>query len=242
MPVRIDVHCIVLESEQALVAAARTLLSADERARADRFAFARHGDAFTLARASLRLLLAERTGIDAGALVFQYGVEGKPSLIEPMARGCRFNASDSGDLLACGFTDGREIGIDIERHRAPRYRDSLAERFFAPEEHADLVAIPEAQRTRAFFDCWARKEAFIKADGRGLRIPLHSFRVSLDPAPASSALLACRDEEGPLDTWLLQPFSPGDGYSGAIAIRASAIDVRLHHTSTRALFAAAGLG
>lgn len=239
--VPIDICCVALESDAALTAAARTLLSADEIARADRFAFARHGEAFALARASLRLLLAERTGVEARALTFTYGSEGKPALQEPQGGRLRFNVSDSGDLLACAFVEGMDLGIDIERHRPLRDRDGLAERFFAPEECEDLLAIPEPERDRAFFDCWARKEAFIKADGRGLRIPLHSFRVSLETAPHSSALLSCREEEGPLGEWLLQPFEVTDGYAGAIAIRAAAIDLSIAHTTTRALFTAAGL-
>lgn len=239
--VPIDICCIALESDAALTAAARTLLSADEIARADRFAFARHGEAFALARASLRLLLAERTGIAPGTLAFTYGCEGKPALQDTQSGQLRFNVSDSGDLLACAFVDGMDLGIDIERHRPLRDRDGLAERFFAPEECADLLAVPEPERDRAFFDCWARKEAFIKADGRGLRIPLHSFRVSLDARPHTSALLSCREEEGPLDAWLLQPFEVVDGYAGAIAIRTQAIDLSITHTTTRALFTAAGL-
>lgn len=210
-------------------------------ARADRFTSPRHGEAFTLARASLRLLLAERTGRDARALVFEYGAEGKPSLAAPMAGPWRFNVSDSGALLACAFVREVDLGVDIEQHRPLRDRDGLAERFFAPEECADLLATPGTERDRAFFECWARKEAFIKADGRGLRIPLHSFRVSLEQQPAGSALLHCREDEGPLDDWLLRPFSPGSGYSGAIAIRAAAIDVTLHRTTARTLLTAAGL-
>lgn len=239
MPVHIV--CLALESDLTLLGPARTLLSADELTRADRFAFARHGDAFTLARASLRLLLAERTGIPARDLVFEYGAEGKPALTAAMAGPWRFNVSDSGALLACAFLQGLDVGVDIEQHRRLRYREELAERFFAPEECADLLAFPEEARSQAFFDCWARKEAFIKADGRGMRIPLHSFRVSLDPSPEGSALLACRDEEGPLQGWLLQPFDVAPGYSGALAIRAAAVDVAVRHTTTRDLFASSGL-
>lgn len=240
-PVPIEVVCVALESDAGPIAAARTLLSADEIARADRFAFARHGEAFALARASLRLLLAARTGLDARTLTFDYGSEGKPALCAGMAGPWRFNVSDSGDLLACAFVQGMDIGIDIERHRLLRDRDGLAERFFAPEECEALLAVPEEERDRAFFACWSRKEAFIKADGRGMRIPLHSFRVSLEPSPAGSALLACRDEEGPLDAWLLRPFDVAPGYSGAIAIRAAAIQLAVDHTTTRDLFTASGL-
>lgn len=240
-PVRIDICCLALEAEPPLVAAARTLLSADEMARADRFAFPRHGQAFTLSRAALRLLLAERTGVAANALTFEYGPEGKPSLTADMAGPWRFNVSDSGALLACAFAHGLDLGIDIEQHRPLRYREDLAERFFAPEECADLLAFPDDERARAFFDCWARKEAFIKADGRGMRIPLDSFRVSLEAAPGGSALLGCRDEEGPRHAWLLRPFDVAPGYSGALAIRAAAVDVAVRHTTTRDLFAGSGL-
>jgi len=240
-PLIVDVQCVWLEGDAALIAAARGVLGADEIARADRFVLPDLADTFALARGSLRVLLANRLGVGARDVTFEYGEKGKPALANPRGTTLRFNVSHSGALLVCALVEGEDVGIDVEQHRPLRDRDRLAQRFFSAEECADLAAWPEADRTRVFFECWSRKEAFIKAVGGGLSIPLGSFRVSL-ASSTTSALLACRPEDGPAEAWTIHPFDAAAGYSGALAIKAAPVRVDVHHTTAKALLSTCAPG
>jgi 4'-phosphopantetheinyl transferase len=183
-------------------------LSEEERARADRFRFDRHRRAFVLGRAALRGLFASYLGMDPGAVQFVVGPHGKPALADPSCA-LRFNASNSGDIAAYAFTSGCEIGVDIEQHRALRDFENIARRFFSPEEAAELLELSAAEIITGFFNCWTRKEAFIKALGGGLSIPLDSFRVTLRPG-ADARMISPPG-------WTLHAFTPASDYAGAIA-------------------------
>src|SRR5208283_3082224 len=113
-----------------------------------------------------------------------------------------FNVSHTAGLALLAFARGRKIGIDVERIRRDFGTAEIAERFFSKAERAALRELPQEQRHEAFFRCWTRKEAFIKALGEGLSHPLDQFDVSLDPhAPA--ALLATRPDAHEVDRWKL---------------------------------------
>lgn len=194
-------------------------LSAEETARAARFHFDEHRRAFVLGRGALRALLASELAIAPAEVAFVYGPHGKPALapaLENKARGLRFNASNSGDLAAFAFTSGCDIGIDIERHRALSDLERIAHRFFSPEETAELLALSGEQQIDAFFRCWTRKEAFIKALGGGLSIPLASFQVTLRPGVAAR-LVSIGGSADAARNWTLSSFDPGPGYAGAVA-------------------------
>jgi 4'-phosphopantetheinyl transferase len=194
-------------------------LSADETARADRFHFPQHRRAFVLGRAALRALLGGYLGMGAMEIQFVYGPQGKPSLaprLENPACPMQFNAANSGNLAAYAFTIGCQIGVDIERHRDLPDLENIAQRFFAPEEAAELRELPAAEKISAFYHCWSRKEAYIKALGGGLSIPLHSFRVTLRPSvPARFVSLGGSEEAA--RAWTLESFDPEPGYTGAVA-------------------------
>ena len=129
----------------------------------------------------------------------------------------RFNASNSGDLAAYAFTNGCEIGVDIEQHRALRDFENIARRFFSPEETAELLELSAAEKTAGFFNCWTRKEAYIKALGGGLSIPLDSFRVTLGPGLRRGWYRSMEARRG--GRWTLHDFTPAPDYAGAIAYR-----------------------
>jgi 4'-phosphopantetheinyl transferase len=128
----------------------------------------------------------------------------------------RFNASNSGDLAAYAFTPGCEIGVDIEQHRALHEFQNIARRFFSLEEASELLDLPAAEKTEAFFHCWTRKEAYIKAMGGGLSIPLDSFRVTLRPGVAAQ-MVSLDGSENAAHGWTLHSFDPAPGFAGAIA-------------------------
>jgi 4'-phosphopantetheinyl transferase len=142
--------------------------------------------------------------------------------------GVAFNLSHSGDLALLGIACGREIGVDIERHRPEVNCEQLAEHFFAPVEVAALRALAPGERRAAFFACWSRKEAYIKAVGRGLSTPLDGFAVSLAPT-APAALLWARDAPHEIARWMLTSPLVGEGYSAAVCAERSVHETRQYH-------------
>src|SRR5262249_7235080 len=159
-----------LRAPDSVTARYAELLAADESSRAGRFAFDHLRHSFTLARGAMRILLGHCLNAPPESIVFAYGAKGKPSLAAPSR--VRFNTSHSGDLALFAATLDCELGVDIEHARAMPDLEEIATRFFSAEEKSDLLALPPDQREAAFFRCWTRKEAYIKAIGDGLAVPL----------------------------------------------------------------------
>ena len=187
------------------------LLAPDEQRHADAFHFALHRDRYVAGRAMLRRLLAARLERDPVSLRFHYGKSGKPALDEALS----FNFSNSDDLGALVIA-AFELGVDIERVRV--IEEDVAGRFFAADEVARLRSLPSEQQTAAFFNCWTRKEAYIKALGDGLSLSLDRFSVTLAPGDPPRLLRAGDDPAEP-GRWRLHHFIPAPGFVGAIAAR-----------------------
>lgn len=188
----------------------RSILSGDELERAGRFRFDEHRRRFVAARGILRHLVASTIGGKPEDVRFRYGAHGKPFVDGEVS----FNMSDSGSVAVYAIGIGREIGIDIEQVRAIRDAGALASRFFAPRE-AETILRSSTDQQNAFFTCWTRKEAYIKARGEGLSMPLHSFEVSIAPSERPRLVSASID---PLEVtrWSMDAFSPLPGYLAAI--------------------------
>lgn len=192
------------------------LLGPDEHQRAERFRFDVHRNRFIARRGQLRQILAAAIGCAPDAIRYQIGEQGKPALTGPLADSrVTFNLSDSQDLALVAVGRDRELGVDVEWIRSNVMDDRIPERFFSPGEVAALRALPEAQQHRAFFDCWTRKEAFLKAKGGGLHLPLDSFDVSLSP-DAPAVLLATRPDPSEVERWSLCALPVPDGFAGAL--------------------------
>lgn len=187
------------------------LLASCERVRADRFHFRRDRDRFIAGRAQLRRILGAYLRQPPELVQFCYGASGKPAVSEPLA----FNLSHSGDFAALAVARF-ELGVDIECIRP--IEEEVAERFFAADEVMRLRSLPQAQQTEAFFACWTRKEAYVKALGDGLLLPLDSFSVSLEPE-APARLLRAGDDPVEPSRWQFHHFVPAPGMVGAIAAR-----------------------
>ena len=202
---------VALLPDLPLQACELACLSPDERCRYARFRFARHARAFARRRSALRLLIADRTGLDPREVRFRYSPHGRPSLHPP---GPELGASHSHVLALVALGDQRRLGVDLERLRPVDDAADLARRFFAPGEQAALATIPEPGRSAAFLRCWTRKEAYLKAVGDGLSMPLDSFEVALS---AEDPRLLRRN---PDDTrrWRLHHLDPADGYVGALCL------------------------
>jgi 4'-phosphopantetheinyl transferase len=195
------------------------LLSPDERQRAERFHFQRDHDHFVAARGGLRMILSRYTGAPPPSLHFSYDDYGKPSLSrESSGRHVYFNVSHSGGVALYAIANVREVGVDIEQVREDFAGLEVAERFFSPHEVEALCAFPSEERAVAFFDCWTRKEAYIKARGEGLSHPLHLFTVSLAPG-RPAALLRTDDDPQEAARWSLVELFPGDGFRAALAVK-----------------------
>ena len=194
-------------------------LTPDECTRAERFYFQEHRERFIAGRGLLRNILSRYLDRKPGQLRFRYNSYGKPALIEETGvEGICFNLSHSHDMALYAVTHGREIGVDIERFRPDVEAEKLAERFFSPREAAVLRALPEQLRKEGFFNCWTRKEAYIKAEGEGMAIPLSSFDVSLAPG-AAAALLRSQNPPQETSRWSLQALDPKPGYAAALAVK-----------------------
>jgi 4'-phosphopantetheinyl transferase len=190
----------------------RRLLAGDEQRRADRFRFERDRARYIVGRALLRGLLAGYLGTSPAELEFEYGEFDKPAL----RSGPSFNLSHAGSLVLFAFSGEGEIGVDVELDDANLASERIAERFFSPSE---VSVLPVDQQPLAFLACWTRKEAFIKARGDGLSLPLDSFDVSLVPnAPAALLRTAWCSEEA--RHWHIEDVSDrGEGYVAALALR-----------------------
>lgn len=216
----IHVWKVDLNAPVTRIKAFREILSADEIKRADRFYFKKDRDAFTVARGALRHVLSRYLNFKPEAIEFEYNSYGKPFLKSGFSRGnLQFNLSHSHKLALIAVTCDHEVGIDVEYIRDDLSDLKIAERFFSKAEVAELKRVHPAKQRIAFFNCWTRKEAFIKAKGKGLSIPLDQFDVSLKPGEPA-ALVKTRYESEDAANWSIIDVSPESGYRGAIAIPA----------------------
>ena len=198
-------------------------LSEDEWARADRFVYEKHRADFVAARGCLRVMLARYVGCKPGELAFFYGEHGKPALASPWDKSqLRFNLSHSTGLALIAVSMRHEIGVDVEHiSRKVGQMQDIAKRYFAPGEYERLCALPREEQRRAFFHCWTRKEAYLKAVGAGLTQSLKNFEVSL----GDEAKLVWI-KEGDTGDWTLRHIEPAKGYVGAVAIAGKDVEVR----------------
>jgi 4'-phosphopantetheinyl transferase len=205
----------------------RGVLTVDELDRANRFSFEKDRQRFIAARATLRFILSRYLTIYPGHLRFYYNQYGKPFLApEFSAHLLNFNLSHSGSMALYAITRTIEIGVDVERVRSDFEYEEIAERFFSANEAAILRTIPTEKKLDAFYHCWTRKEAYIKAHGKGLSLSLDSFDVSFAPWEPS-ILLITKDKSQESSPWTLLDLKPGLGYVGALA--AKGIGCRLRY-------------
>jgi 4'-phosphopantetheinyl transferase len=193
----------------------RPLLAADEISRADRFHFDKDRNHYIVARGLLRRLLGSYLNTPAAELSFSYAEKGKPFLAKGRYGAINFNLAHSHGLAVYAFSIERELGVDLEFIKEDFGGEKLAERFFSSGEIAVLRTVSAELKNEAFFNCWTRKEAYIKARGEGLSMPLDQFEVSLAPGDAA-ALLCNHQEPGETTRWSMQSVEMPDGYVAAL--------------------------
>jgi 4'-phosphopantetheinyl transferase len=200
-----------LDREEKVLGRLESRLSQEEKARADRFHFVNDRNRFVAARGLLRELLGKYLHQAPAGLEFSYGEHGKPSLSGGnTSSGLCFNLSHSAGLVVYAIAKERNLGIDVEHVRPESAGEDIAKRYFSAREVSDLQTLPPEVRVEGFFHCWTRKEAYLKATGMGLQIPLDSFAVSLVPEKPAQFL------GGVEPRWHLAAYHPAEGYVAAV--------------------------
>jgi 4'-phosphopantetheinyl transferase len=212
-----EVHVWQATLDDHEAASLRVFLAADELSRADRFHFAKDRNHFIVARALLRKLLAAYLGAGAAELQFSYAEKGKPSLADSGQSAVKFNLAHSQGRALYAFSRGREVGIDLEFIREDLESEKIASRFFSPAEIEALELVPPELRKQAFFECWTRKEAYIKARGEGLSLPLDEFDVSLRPGEPAT-LLRNHKEPREVARWRMRSIAVPTNFVAALVV------------------------
>jgi 4'-phosphopantetheinyl transferase len=217
-----EVHIwrVQLDMPEDHILALEHILASDERTRATRFHFPKDRLHFIAARGVLRTILGRYLAQNPSVLQFRYNQYGKPFLYNGIEDSMlSFNVTHSHNMALYAITrKGREVGIDIEYIRPERADLAIAEHFFSHYEVKTLCTIPAPQQALAFFHCWTRKEAYIKARGMGLSLDLSLFDVSLMPGEPAE-ILNTREQGQDLADWSLHDLAPGSGYAAALAAK-----------------------
>ena len=218
-----DVHiwCGWLDAPTWRVEQLERTLSGDECDRANRFRVEADRTRFIVARGVLRSILGHYLGIQASNVQFRYGAHGKPYLHQSLKQArLQFNVAHSHRLAVYAFARTREMGIDLEFARPMPHLPQTAACFMSAGELALWSELPEGQQQEAFYLCWTRKEAYIKATGMGVQQPLKQLDVSLLPGEPAR-LLNVEGYPGEIGRWSLHSFTPVPGYVAALAVERS---------------------
>ncbi len=222
----IHVWCFPLDNLAQPMDALFDTLSTAERERTVRFHFEKDRRQYVVAHAILRQLLSKYTGYLPKQIQFNFGSNGKPSL----AAACggdrlQFNLSHSHNLGLCAVANHRDVGVDLEWIRPLDDLEQIARNFFSLKECEQLFQLETNLRLTAFYHCWTRKEAYIKACGTGLSLPLDRFDVALLPGQPAS-FLAIDGSTYEAERWFLKCLLPADNFVGAVAVPGANWDVK----------------
>jgi 4'-phosphopantetheinyl transferase len=207
------------------------VLSEDEQRRAAKFHFDRDRVRYTVARGCLRMICAYYSDSPPEAFRFVHNKYGKPRLDGTLGN-INFNLSHSHKIIVYGFAYGREIGIDVEEIDTSKDSGRLLDHVFSESEKRDYMNIPETKKLEAFYTCWSRKEAYIKARGKGLSIPLDSFSVTVDPDEIPRLISA--DPESETSGWFMNDIKVAPGYSSSVVV--SGTEPYFHYLDAIGLF------
>ncbi len=204
----------------------KSLLNHEESSRTTRFVYEKDRDTCILSRVALRDILGRYLAINPRAIAFNNNEYGKPFIDrKDNADNITFNLSHAGDVIICGITSNRDIGIDVELIKEMESIDALIRQNFSGIEQEYFKRLSPDEKKRAFFTCWTRKEAYIKAHGKGLSYPLDSFSVTV--GPGDDASLLCDDNDD-VSSWSLKEIISSPEYVGAVAVKGRNINYRYY--------------
>lgn len=215
-----DIHvwCASLSASSQELSHYRSLLSQNEVERAGRFVFEKDRDHYIVGRGLLRIILGSYLNLKPAQLEFVYGQHGKPALKPGLTdKVLEFNLSHSKDQVLYAFNWNRKIGVDIEYLIPMADMDDFAERFFTSRESAWINELSGEQKKDAFFKTWTCKEAFLKANGSGLTVPINEVEISLETKGIVELISIGNDKEQ-VTRWRLEMFNPFPGYQAAFAV------------------------
>jgi 4'-phosphopantetheinyl transferase len=206
-------------TDPRLLARYLDLMAPEERERQLRYLFEKNRHEYLITRALVRTVLSRYRPVDPKAWVFEAGPYGKPDIVDPpIAQKIRFNLSNTAGLVACIVAADRDVGVDTEEVERASRAIEVADRFFSPIEVRALRSLPEALQARRFTTYWTLKEAYIKARGMGLAIPLDQFSFLLSPDKEPAIAFDPRLEDDPL-TWQFARLLPTSRHMLAAAVR-----------------------
>jgi 4'-phosphopantetheinyl transferase len=224
----VEVWTTVTHAAEPFLDEYRTLLTPDEAERASRFLRDSDRANFVIARAMARTMLSSYVEMPPESWRLRIEARGRPEVdnLPPGAPDVRFNISHTEGLVACAATVGREVGVDVEQIER-RLTHDVADRFFSPQEVADLRALPADEQPIVFFDYWTLKESYIKARGLGLALPLDQFTFhrSSDGAPTISFSPELHDDPA---SWQFALFWPTRVHRMAVAVRRYGADLPIN--------------
>ncbi len=194
----------------------QTILSMDEKQRADKFIFDKDRDDYVRSRCSLRLILARCLSYPADKIVFQYGEHGRPELEVPAVDDFQFNLSHSGHMALIVVSRGRNVGIDLNYLDQNQQWQPIAKRSFSSTEQALLFRLPEALQETMFYRIWSQKEAYTKAFGDGFSYGFQNFTVAVD-VNGTTGLLADTRRPQFVDDWMIVNIDAGEDWIAALA-------------------------
>ncbi len=204
--------------ENDYIASLYAILSNDEKERANRFYFEKDRNSYIVSRALLRILIGKYLNQKPDSIIFKYAKYDKPYISEHLNYlNLQFNVSHSHGKVLIGFTKIRNIGVDIELVRTLEGAADIVNRNFSQYERHIYNSLPKSLQDRAFFNCWTRKEAFIKAIGKGLTYPLDAFTVSIAPME-EARLLDVKNDSQEKEKWILKDIGINADYVAAMVI------------------------
>ena len=209
----VDVWRVSLAPLGSMVNDFRDHLSGQENDRAEKFKFHKDRKRHVLTHGLLRVILSLYANVAPEELKFTENRYGKPELVHPSGLSLTFNLSHSHERALIGIARGRQIGVDIEYVKNDFEWQEIIERFFSPREVEMINALPKNLQLRAFFTCWTRKEAYVKATGMGLSLPLKEFDVS--PVPGAATLLLSHKEAS---AWSMKEVDVAESYVATVAV------------------------
>ncbi len=213
----IHIYRSSLESNAEELKGSELLLSSDELQKAYRYKFEKDRDHYIAGRTRLRNILGKYLNQSPDKIIFSYTEKGKPFIKDSPVK---FNLAHSGDKAVFAFAENLEVGIDIEYMREMPDALQIATRFFSDEEVNEFSKVCEDKIRTAFFNCWTRKEAFIKAVGEGLSYPLKDFTVTLLPG-VEPKIKWIKDKNKELKEWSLINIQTDRNYISSLAVKAS---------------------
>lgn len=223
-----EVHIwrIWLDVAQDEVESLQVSVSKNEMERSKKFHFRKDRERYIVAHSSLRHILSRYLDLPPDQIHFTYNEQGKPEL-DPAYdyNAMRFNLSHSDSVGLVAISRGSRLGVDVERIRLQAHIEEIAHRFFSPGEVRQLMSQPESQREEAFFRCWTRKEAYLKALGVGMLLPLDHFEVALEPG-VPPKIIHIGGDEGEAERWNLYHIDPMEGYIGALVVEGNPVKLK----------------